>query len=68
NVINTYIPYYIYDENSALIQLLEKFTNLHILNDMETINIGIDCKFIQNTYNSGYVKYILNGKQYIINS
>lgn len=65
-VINCYIPYYLYDENSALIQLLKIHTNLIIMEDMHEYDIGTTSKLIQITDETGYFKYIMNNKQFII--
>ncbi len=63
---NIYLPKYLYEEDSALIQLLETNSNLILMEDMDNINIGTDAKFIRSTESKCYIKYIIKGNQFIV--
>ena len=67
-VVNTFLPKYLYAENNLLIQMLEENSNLILMEDMQNINIGTNAKFIRITESKCYIKYILNGKQFIVTS
>lgn len=64
-IINVYLPTYLYDTTKPIIVYLEHFTNVILIDDLDTLNIGTDAEFILTTSTSGYVKYIINNKQYI---